>query len=275
MFCSVELAARIERAECRLVADGCANLAERIADVSVTPIAGGLAALAEPGSPLNKVVGLGFAEFDEAAFVAIEQAHAARAAAVQVELATLADPDLGKWLTARGYQLVGVENVLGRSLPIEPSAPRSDAPELRLAGSGEAEFEAWIAVFVDGFLVPDLQGVPAHEQFERAMIEATIRDFARADAVLRYLALHEGVPVGAATMRASEGVAQLCGASTLPAHRRRGVQSSLLERRLLDAAREGCTVAVVTTQPGSKSQHNVQRQGFALLYSRNILRRDP
>jgi hypothetical protein len=31
------------------------------------------------------------------------------------------------------------------------------------------------------------------------------------------------------------------------------------------------TIAVVTTQPGSKSQQNVQRQGFDLLYTRAVL----
>jgi hypothetical protein len=34
-------------------------------------------------------------------------------------------------------------------------------------------------------------------------------------------------------------------------------------------------VAVVTTQPGSKSQENAQRQGFALPYTRAILVRPP
>ena len=57
----------------------------------------------------------------------------------------------------------------------------------------------------------------------------------------------------------------------MPAHRRRGVQSALLVSRLTDAARRGCDIAVVTTQPGSKSQQNVQRQGFELLYTRAIL----
>ncbi len=33
----------------------------------------------------------------------------------------------------------------------------------------------------------------------------------------------------------------------------------------------GCDVAVVTTQPGSKSQQNTQRAGFDLLYTRAIL----
>ncbi len=29
------------------------------------------------------------------------------------------------------------------------------------------------------------------------------------------------------------------------------------------------------TQPGSKSQQNAQRRGFELLYSRNVLRKEP
>jgi hypothetical protein len=273
VFCSTELAARIERAECGLVIDACANVARRVAGVSVSAIGGGVAAHAEPGSPMNKVVGLGFAgfaEFDQAAFVAIEQAHVARDAPVRVELSTLADPLVGKWLTQRGYELVGVENVLGRELPIE-ARDGAGSTEVRVAGSSDQEFDAWIELMLDGSLAADTQGVPTDEQFERAVLDATIRDFVRADAIVRYLALHEGRPVGAATMRMSDGVAQLCGASTLVAHRRRGVQSSLLERRLLDAGRDGCTIAVVTTLPGSKSQHNVQRQGFALLYARNVL----
>ena len=72
-----------------------------------------------------------------------------------------------------------------------------------------------------------------------------------------------------------EGVAQLCGAATLPKHRRHGVQSALLAARLEIASRAGCDVAVVTTQPGSKSQENVQKQGFELLYTRAILVRQP
>jgi GNAT superfamily N-acetyltransferase len=72
-------------------------------------------------------------------------------------------------------------------------------------------------------------------------------------------------------MRLSEGVAQLTGAATLPAHRRRGVQTALLSTRLADAVRAGCDIAVVTTAPGSKSQQNVQRRGFHLLYTRAVL----
>jgi hypothetical protein len=49
----------------------------------------------------------------------------------------------------------------------------------------------------------------------------------------------------------------------------------LLEHRLAAAAAAGCSLAVVTTQPGSKSQQNAQRRGFALLYARRALRAAP
>ena len=69
----------------------------------------------------------------------------------------------------------------------------------------------------------------------------------------------------------ADGIAQLTGAATAPAHRRRGVQTALLSARLAVAAAAGCDLAVVTTQPASKSQQNAQRRGFALLYTRAIL----
>ena len=49
------------------------------------------------------------------------------------------------------------------------------------------------------------------------------------------------------------------------------MQTALLRARLKEAAAAGCTIGVVVTQPGSKSQQNVQREGFALLYARHLL----
>ena len=75
-------------------------------------------------------------------------------------------------------------------------------------------------------------------------------------------------------MRITDGIAQITGAATAPAFRRRGIQSALLAARLADATVAGCDVAVVTVQPGSKSQQNVQRRGFDLLYTRAVLAKD-
>ena len=42
-----------------------------------------------------------------------------------------------------------------------------------------------------------------------------------------------------------------------------------------ELAAAGCDVAVIITQPGSKSQQNAQRQGFDLLYTRAVLVKQP
>jgi hypothetical protein len=49
------------------------------------------------------------------------------------------------------------------------------------------------------------------------------------------------------------------------------VQKALVQRRLADARAAGCDLAVVTTAPGTRSQDNVMRRGFVLLYTRAIL----
>jgi GNAT superfamily N-acetyltransferase len=272
MFCSIDLAARIERAERDLIASACASMRARLPDLWCADVAGGVAAIAEPGSPLNKVAGLGFAPFDEAAWTAVAAEHARRAAPIQVELATLADPALGRFFTASGHRLVGVENVSGRALAGLPPPPPGP---IEVDVSAPAALDAWADVVVTGFGAPDTQGVASHESFDRALLERIVRDFAGARGVVRFVARCDGEPVGAGSLRIDGGLAQLCGAATLPAHRRRGVQSALLAHRLAYAAAAGCELAVVTTQPGSKSQQNMHRQGFALLYSRNVLVREP
>ncbi len=187
---------------------------------------------------------------------------------MQVELAHLADPAVGAMLTERGYRLVSFENVLGLSLdaPSEPVTP----PGIEVRLSGDDEFDAWLDVVVDAVAHPDTQGVPQHEDFPREAVEAAERDFASAG-VLRYVALRGGVVAGGAGIHMADGIAQLTGAATAPAHRRRGVQTALLSARLADAAAGGCDITVVTTQPASKSQQNAQRRGFELLYTRAIL----
>jgi GNAT superfamily N-acetyltransferase len=265
------MAARIERAEAGLIAAASAAARRRTGGGNgfVIPVAGGVACFAEEGSPVNKVAGLGFDGVPtSSALDEVEQAFAACRSAVQVELAHLGEPGIGAVLTGRGYRLESFENVLG--LALDAGAGRAAPPGIEVRLSGPEEFEPWIDVVVDGFAHPDDQGVPSHEEFPREIIANAMRDFVAAD-VRRYVAVCDGVVVGAASYRAADGVAQFTGAATAPAHRRRGVQTALLSARLADAAAAGCDVAVVTTQPGSKSQQNVQRQGFDLLYTRAIL----
>ena len=274
LFCDTALAGRIERVEAQVIA-GSSEAARRRTGAAgfVIPVAGGVASFAGEGSPYNKVAGLGFGGVpDASALDEIEQAFAAFGAPVQVELAHLADPAILALLAAGGYQLESFENVLGRALA--GGFERVTPPEVEVRLSNEEETEVWLNVVAEGSAHPDTQGVPWHEEFSREAIIGAERDSAAAGDV-RYAALRDGGIVGGATMRIAEGVAQLTGAATVPAHRRRGVQTALLSARLADAAAAGCDVAVITTQPGSKSQQNAQRQGFDLLYTRAVLVKRP
>ena len=267
LFCGIDLARRIEAAEADLIAAATTASRGRGARGLTMPIGGGFACFAEPGSPMNKVVGAGFGPApDVAAWEAVERACAEAGAMVQVELSALADPTVGALLTSRGYLFAGIEHVLGLALPVE-QAP-VPAVDVRLCAADE--FESWVTTVVEGFATPDSAGVPSHEEFPRDIVARAQNDIAAAGAV-SYLARIDGTVAGGAGMRIADGVAQLTGASTVPAHRRRGVQSALLAARLRVASEAGCDIAVVTTQPGSTSQKNVQAKGFQLLYGRAVL----
>lgn len=273
LFCDVELAARLEKAAAAFMAAG-THAAHRRGEVPpgvlVHPFAGGTATWARPGSPLNKVAGLGFAGTPAAADLeALERAFLERGAPVQVELSTLAAAGIAELFTGRGYRLAAFENVLAARLPL--AARRAPATGIEVRESDPSELTAWLDAVVEGFAAPDAQGVATTEDFPRAVLDEVMRDLAGAEGFRRYLARIDGAVAGGASLFVSDGVAQLAGAATRPAFRRRGVQSALLAARLADAARAGCDIATVTTQPGSRSQQNVQRQGFDLLYARAVL----
>jgi GNAT superfamily N-acetyltransferase len=264
VFASIDLARRIEQAEARLTAAIAGGVPS---GVVLRPIGGGIAALARPGSPINKVIGIGFEPLDDGAIAEVESLWLERGEPVRVELSTLADPAIAAGLAARGYQLQGFENMLALDLASHHHARSQAVHVTRMADRDDA---VWRAIAVDGFASPDGSGAGGDE-LVRPLLEQVMADFARAPGISRYVARIENMPVGAASCRIDEHLVQLCGATTLPAWRRRGVQRALLEQRLDDARAAGCSLAVITTTPGSQSQANAQRGGFALLYARAIL----
>lgn len=274
LFCDVALARRIERAETELIITAARASGSRTPEGTgfVIPLAGGAAAFAEDGSPVNKVAGLGFEGLPTADDLdAVEHAYAARHVPCQVELCHLADPEISVQLGQRGYRLESFENVLGRALDGAPTPVAIPGIEVRRIA--DDEFEQWLTVVADAVAYSDAQGLPWHEEFPRDVYENAERDFV-ATGVQHYVALIDGEIAGGAGLRVSGGIAQFAGAATLPAYRRRGIQSAFLVARLGDAVAAGCDVAVITVQPGSKSAQNAQRQGFDLLYTRALLVKD-
>ena len=164
--------------------------------------------------------------------------------------------------------MIGFENVLARSL----NAISMPQTTVTVSGIPPDEAREWIDIVATAFSSPDMfDAPPSQEVVDRSMLDLTFAEISQVPGVQLYLATIDGRVAGGGSIRICEGVAQLCGAGTLPADRRRGVQTALLYYRLADAAVRGCDLAVVTTQPGSVSQQNVQRAGFELLYARAIL----
>jgi len=269
-FADRETSRRIEAAEADLtLAYGSAVQRRRPGRGAIAvDLAGGAAVFTGEGSPFDKVIGIGYEPIDWPSFDGFERALRSRGAAVQVEVASRADPEIARTLTARGYRLVGFEDVLGRGLDEPPDV--ANRPDVDVRPVLPHEIDAWIETVVTAQAHPD--GPAAHELFARDALERVYRDLAGLDGFRRYLARRDGAVAGGACLRLDGRLAELCGAATLPEHRRRGVQTALTRARLADARRAGCDLATVTTAPGSKSEENAVRQGFAIAYTRAVLR---
>jgi ribosomal protein S18 acetylase RimI-like enzyme len=271
MFCPPSLAASIDQAEARLMIAIARAAAARDSGVDsfVVPFGDGAAIFAGSDSPTNKIIGAGFdALLDAAALADLEARFAARGARLQAEISVLALPEVHAQLAARGYVPSGFENVLGHPLGGSQSPLAGDVRIQPVAG---AEVAALGEVFVEAFANPDTGGVggdaiPPSDEIRR-WFEITMS----VDGFRGYVARVDGAVAGGASLRLDGTIAQFCGAGTLPRFRRRGVQTALLRARLADAAGAGCTVGVIVTQPGSKSQQNAQREGFDVLYARQLL----
>ncbi len=274
LFADIKLAARIERAECYMVGEAANAVANRgRTKILRLPIGGGLALWAGADSPINKVAGTGFEGSIAANDLSeIESAYAKRNAPVRFELSSLADPSIGEHLTERGYRLRGFEDVLGCAPQPDAAAP---APGVHIEESPADDIERWIDTMTTAFMVPDTQGQQSQQEIPREAIEHALRDMVGGPMVTRYLATLNGEVAGAGSLQVHDHVAIFSGAATLQQHRRRGVQSTLLNSRLNAAAQAGCDLGIVTTMPGSTSQQNVVRKGFRLLYTRAVLELDP
>lgn len=265
MFVTSAMARRIEQAEAE-VARAVIAAARHAPDAFWRPFEGGAASYLRPDSPMNKVIGVGLdAPIDPAALSGLEAELRARGDVVRVELATVAAPASSVLLSDRGYRLLGFEDVWLRPLAA-PDLVRASGVDVQRVGA----LDSWRTATIEAVACPDGTGSPV-DQLSRKIIEVAIDDVLEASGFDRHVARVDGEVAGAASMFVHDGIALLTGSATLPAFRRRGVQTALIPARL-DAARDrGAELAAVTTPPASRSGANAARHGFALGYTRAIL----
>jgi ribosomal protein S18 acetylase RimI-like enzyme len=159
----------------------------------------------------------------------------------------------------RGYAIAELNNVLYRKLEEthQPSLPSTNF-EIRRSPAEEADLTGAI---VEAAFFPD--GAP--EAFR-----GLIAPLYQMESALAFVATVDKTPVACGTgiVISQHRVFALCGAGTLSAYRRRGLQTALLQARMSAALKAGCEYAVVVTQGGSSSQRNVERLGFRVAYSK-------
>jgi GNAT superfamily N-acetyltransferase len=223
-------------------------------------ICGGHMVFAGLGSPIGRATGVGLDQPLTASDLdRIETFYRERGAPSQVDLTPMHEPAVFEMFKDRGYSIAELNNVLYRKLDKEEKFLAVPAGcEIRRSSAQEAEITGAI---VESAFFPD--GAP--EAFR-----GLIAPLYQMEDALAFVATVDGKPVACGTgiVIARHAVFALCGAGTLAQYRGRGLQTALLQARMAAASRAGCEYATVVTQGGSTSQHNAERLGFRVAYSK-------
>ncbi|MGE6228292.1 GNAT family N-acetyltransferase [Paenibacillus chitinolyticus] len=85
-----------------------------------------------------------------------------------------------------------------------------------------------------------------------------------------YMGYVNDQPAGVSMMHIDGDIASFTLAATLPQHRSRGLHTAMLQVRMHEAAKRGCRLAAAQAAFGSVSQHNMERAGMRLAYTRAV-----
>lgn len=268
-FMDMELARRVEMAEA-VAMRACAEAALRLRPdqpIAIGNFAGGIAAFAGKDSPITQAIGVGLdGPVADADLDSLEEFFRSRGAAVALEICPLVDLSLYQTLAKRGYQLAEVSNVHIRDLKSSDDAEsKGKSPDVVTRAAVAREADLWTLTVAQGFA--------EHYPVTQSILDVMSGFFHR-ESACNFLAFINGDVAGGGAVAAHEGVGGLFGASTLPAFRRRGVQTALLAARLAWAREQQCDIAVSITQPGSISQRNIERYDFRVAYTRTKMVRE-
>ncbi len=223
-------------------------------------VAGAYAVYDGAASPLTQTFGLGlYQKVTGVEMDALEAFFRERGAPVYHEVSPLADAALPVLLSERGYQPFEFTSVMFRPVRLGARETSARNENIRVRLIGDDDVEPWARTMAEGWA--------EHAEFADQMLDmgriSALRPGGRA-----FVAEMDGRAVAAGVLSIHDGVALLCGASTIPAARNRGAQLALLEGRLRAAAEEGCDLAMMCALPGSASQRNAERHGFRIAYTR-------
>ena len=288
LFVDSVLARRMELAE----AEGGASCGIALArekpssGACVETIGGGRAVFTGVGSPITQATGVGLdGPVSEEEFARLENFFFSRGAAVNVETSPYSDASLFSHYARNGYCATEFTNVLvrrvegdGESENEQRQSGDSSRPARGMEKSGRSreagvvielaeasQMDLWVRTVCTGFsehyaVTPELLGIMGL--------------FGGSSGAALYLAKVDGKVAGGGALFVRDGIAGLFGASTLVEFRRRGVQRELIRARMDAARAAGCEIALTFARPGSISERNILRNGFAVAYTRTKFTRE-
>ena len=263
IFSDQNLARRLERTE------ACSNAAFVEARAKLFPasnaewteVAGIYAMFDRAESPLTQTFGLGvFGAVTDVEMEELEAFFAKHGAPVFHEVSPLCDSSILPLLKARGYQPVEMTSVMYQEIKSDAMADVPLNPNIKTRIIEPGEEKLWASISARGWSteMPGLSGF----MLELGQISG------QSVGGHPFLAEIENVPIATGMLFVYDDVALLAGASTVPAGRRRGAQTALLDARLRFAAENGCSLATMGALPGSQSQRNAEKNNFRIAYTR-------
>jgi GNAT superfamily N-acetyltransferase len=226
----------------------------------VFDLAGGQAVLCGPGLYVNRALAVVVTgPMTTADFELLEQRSAVVGVPPAVDVTPTTDGSVTELAGARGYRLLRFLTTHVRALG-ESDATSPPDPSIVVERADGDLLGVWQDVTAAGFDVGLGEARRASDAFAAA---AAVVD---RDGFLLARDAADGSPLGSASVTIRDGVATLGGMSTLPVHRRRGVQRALVAHRLRLAVERGCDLAVSSTAPANASERNLVRAGFRPLH---------
>ncbi len=263
-FVDLEFARRLEMAE--TILPDCVEALRRYDPTgsnAAAEVAGGVAFFGGVDYPANQMVGMGlYGEVTADDMDRVEHFFRSRGVASTIVVSPLTDMSLPALLGERGYRIAEFNSVLIRRIKAEePFTPPAGIVIERVT---PRTVSPWMHAIARGF------------SQEITVAEGVFGSFAALPGALAFLARIDGEVVGGCGGRVipEARIAALFGTATLPEFRQRGVQSALIALRLHEAAKAGCEYAVVSTNPGSGSQRNMERRGFRVAYTKLVMTRE-
>lgn len=206
------------------------------------------------GSWADYAVGLGINGPEPQGRVqALVDYYVARGRVPRIQVPDGAHPSWRSALTSGGFEAYDADVVLRCTLgEIQP--PQRDPISFRVVNpDAPRDVTLWVQAQAQGF---------SPHQTPPEGAKAIAARVARSPRSLCLLVFWEGALAASGGLEFYEQSAVLFGGATLPAFRKRGLQSALIQQRLHLAQGRGATYALIGSEPGGPTERNAGRAGF-------------